>query len=245
MNSMECEIKIIQLRSTIFISQNIGYVPKVANVLKVKLMPEGEIKGLIPNGIPATFDNSPVQWGSPWRIIEKDENGLQYEIHFLPNKIDILQNDSVDSNEEEFIRKSVDWFKTITDFLQEKTVFRLAYAPSYSFEPEDITTFWKKFIKVSSYEGITGQDINLSFLFKKEIDVGEQKIVLNLLHRLSDAIKTTTVDGTPNEKRVIMVQMDLNTVPIPNLKIKEEDMVSFFNCILEIKNNLIQNLSYE
>jgi hypothetical protein len=242
---MKREIGIIQLRSTIFISQNIGYVPDVANELKEKLMPKGEIKGLIVNGIPAAFDNSPVQWGSPWCIIEKDEKGLQYGINFLPNKIDILQNDSADSNEEEFIDKSVDWFKTITDFLQEKTVLRLAYAPSYSFEPEDISTFWKKFIKVSSYEGITCQDINLSFLFKKEIELGEQKILLNLLHKLFDAIKTTTVDGVSNEKRVIMVQMDLNTVPIPNPKIKEEDIAPFFNRILEIKNDLIKNLSYE
>jgi hypothetical protein len=39
--------------------------------------------------------------------------------------------------------------------------------------------------------------------------------------------------------------MDLNTVPIPNPKIKEEDIAPFFNRILEIKNDLIKNLSYE
>lgn len=238
------KLKTVQLRSTIFISQNVGYVPEVAAKLKEFLLPNGQIKGIMFPATPIMGDASLPQWGMPWSLyVPKDTNPL-YNITFLPGKIDIIMNKDVTSTngtESDFINKCNQWFKKICEYLNETNISRIAYAPSYSVSLKDFPNIWNTFIKVSPFEGSECQDNNLSFLYKKVIQLKNKDIQVNLLQNIFDAYKTAVVNETETTEKLVMLQLDLNTVPKNDYKFNIEEIEDFFLTILDIKNSLLKS----
>ena len=81
---------IVQLRSTIFLQQNIGYTPENAAQFQILLLPNSKVYGIPQPGVPMLGINPTIpQYGLPWRIFEKCEDGSEYNIAFQPGKIDI------------------------------------------------------------------------------------------------------------------------------------------------------------
>ncbi len=246
---MDENIKIAQMRGTIFLPVNIGYSPELANIFK-NLLPESTVRGAIMgNGIPIFVpNNTSPQWGMPWALQSSDTN-----IMFLPGKIDIIKNSEFpykDAKAKEFADLCVTWINTITTELQNINhnpikLSRIAYAPLFVLKldecPKLITNVWNKVFNIPKQDhAIT--DRNVSFLIKKDIQLNENSVQLNLLHTISDGKQTINSNGSLINKNVTIIQLDINTIPEVSYQLESLDIQVFFNEVLPLGNDLIENL---
>lgn len=245
-------INIVQLRSTIFLPQNIGYTPENANKFMVATISDGNVYSIVQPGMPTADVVNPSlpQYGMPWRIFKKSEKGDEYNIAFQFGKIDIIlaKKTPCDSDvEEKFCVESIKWFSNILDTLEPNTfVTRLAYAPLYAINKNAANSddFWNKLLGKAFYDETKPQDINLSFLLKRSFNVGNRTLKVNLFHNIFDGMVTKVVNGKPLQGApVILFQLDLNSVPEQALDLKKEDLTVFFYEILKLKKDLVKNVS--
>lgn len=245
---MKDRMNIVQLRSTIFILQNIGYTPQNAERFKEILLPEGKIYGIPQPGIPVLGTNPTIpQFGMPWRIFLKTDEG-DYNIAFQPGKIDIILAKEViygDDTEKEFCRKSADLFSKIINEYGGISATRIAYAPLYSVSTDDGNNniIWNLLLKKTVFDGIPSQDINLSFLLKKKITIGDKNVSMNLLYNLFDGNQIKNENGKETVNKVLLLQLDLNSVAEEILNLSCENISEFFESILDIKCKLIDNVT--
>ncbi len=246
---MDENIKIAQIRGTIFLPVNIGYSPEFANTFK-SLLPESTVHGAIMgNGAP-TFvpTNTPPQWGMPWILQSSDTS-----IMFLPGKIDIIESLEFSYNDtkvQEFKNLCVTWINKITTELKNINSnsikpLRIAYAPLFVLKfdecPELISNVWNKIFNIDTQNHpIT--DRNVSFLIKKDIQLNEKSVQLNLLHTISDGKQTIESNGSFINKDVSIIQLDINTIPDATYQFDSNDVQAFFNEVLPLGKNLIENL---
>lgn len=240
---------IVQLRSTIFLQQNIGYTPENAAKFQALLLPNSKVYGIPQPGVPMLGVNPIIpQYGLPWRIFEKSEDGSEYNIAFQPGKIDIILAKEADYNtniEEKFCQKSITWFNIILDALNGLFVTRIAYAPLYAINKDGRyagDAFWNCLLKKTVFDGTQMQDVNLQFLLKQLIKFGDREIQMNLLYNIFDGKQSKTVDNNPVINDVLLMQLDLNSIPEIILNMDKKGVADFFNAILEIKNKLIENV---
>lgn len=245
---MKENLRIIQLRGTVFVQQNIGYTDEVAAKFKEMLLPEGKVIGVPFPGVPFNGMNpNTPQYGMPWRILHRFDNG-EYNIIFNPGKIDIIHNLDTpygDKTEDNFCSFCIEKFGLILDELKEKKVSRIAFAPLYGIiesESTNLTAIWDKKLKRSSFDGNAMQDLNLTYLFKKEQMFGEKPIQLNLLHNLFDGFYTQQVDGQQVVKKTIMIQLDMNSIPEKSVDLDKEGVIAFFENITMTKESLVDNV---
>lgn len=244
---MKEKVKTVQFRSTIFLQQNIGYTPDSANEFKNLLMPESldvKVYGIPQLSVPVVGVNpNTPQYGMPWRLFTKTNSG-EYNVAFQPGKIDIILAIETVYNEEierDFCNKCVEWFSKILS-TGKSSVTRVAYAPSYAINDlvEGENSIWNSLLKKTVIEGIQTQDVNLNFLLKKEMEIGGGIVQVNLLHNILDGFHTK-VDGTV--EKVLLFQLDLNTIPEVNVNLNQEGLSEFYSKILKIKSNLVDNVT--
>lgn len=246
-------MNIVQLRSTIFLPQNIGYTPENAERFKNLFFgdTDGKVYGIMQPGMPVFGVNPSLpQYGLPWRIFRRFDSGDEYNIVFQVGKIDIVlvKNVPYDNNLEiEFCEKSTKWFSHILDTLASNAIVtRIAYAPLYVFNKKsgtELDAFWNNLLRQTIFDGIKSQDINLSFLLKRSFSFGSKTTEINLLHNIFDGTLTTNENDNPQVVPVILFQLDLNSVPEVTLELGKGDVAAFFHDILTIKESLITNVS--
>lgn len=241
-------MKILQLRATAFITKNIGYTHEIADELRRILGLDGQIKGIIMSGVPINaFDQNEPQWGMPWSIVKQKGNDTVYNVNFLPGKIDIIVNHEAEYNnnvEQEFLEKCSKWLTEICKKVEAKSS-RLAYAPLYVINSEvesDLTSRWKKIVSLNSFEGSPVQDLNLSFNYKIEYELGDKIVQLNLLHNIFDGTQTIQNKNIIKTSRVIMMQLDLNTIPSEDYCFSDSELSLFFKNITNVKTQIVKEL---
>ena len=75
---MKEKMNTVQLRSTIFLQQNIGYTPENAEKFRNLLMPGCKIYNIAQPGMPMLGVNPNMpQYGMPWRLFSKLEEGAR------------------------------------------------------------------------------------------------------------------------------------------------------------------------
>ncbi len=240
---------IVQLRGTIFVPLNVSYTPENAAKFRELLLPDARAYNAIaPERIvPGVNPNTP-QYGMPWRLFKKVDNEGDYNIVFLPDKIDIILNKDVrygDDTESNFCKKCIDWFTKILLALGNPSVSRIAYAPLYAIRLDKLSSdyVWSKWLKGSTVNGSTMQDINLNYLLKREVCFSDRKIQMNLVHNITDGIQVLQgEEGNPVHK-VVLVQFDLNSIPESPLTLDCSGIKVFFEGILGVKNNLVDNVT--
>ena len=247
---MKEKMTVVQLRSTIFLQQNIGYTPENAEQFKQLLMPDCKIYGIAPAGVPMLGVNPAMpMYGMPWRLFKKIDNGDEYNIAFQPGKIDIVlaKEEVYGSNIEKiFCDQSIKWFTSILETQGDMQVTRIAYAPLYAiFKDKDQNSdaIWNLWLKKTVFDGVQSKDINLSFLLKRLIKFGDTEIQMNLLHNIFDGKQTRNDNDLQTVRDVLLLQLDLNSVPDKILSLGIEGVSSFFNGILDIKNKLVDNVT--
>lgn len=246
---MKENLRTVQLRGTIFIQQNIGYTAEVSARFKERLLPDGKILGVPQPGVPFNGQNPNIpQYGMSWRILNKEANGAEYNIIFNPGKVDIVYNRESPYGgdvEEQFCKFCIEKFGSILDILHDTNVQRIAYAPLYGIignEQNNLLEIWGKLLKKTIYDGVTLQDINLSFLLKQEMIFGGRTIQMNLLHSFFDGFQTQVVEGQQKVNKTIMFQLDLNSIPDPPLDLDKGGVSAFFDNILSTKYSLVDNV---
>lgn len=244
---MKEKMNTVQLRSTIFLQQNIGYTPEIAERFKELLMSESIVFGIPQPNMP-TFGVNPndPQYGMPWRLFKKTEEG-EYNIAFLPGKIDIVLTTEVlygGDTEALFCQKSIEWFSKILE-TQGQTATRIAYAPLYAIMKDENNSVWENLLKKTIYDGVQSQDINLSFLLKRIINIEGKDIQINLLHNIFDGNQIKNEGSSQIVRKVLLLQLDLNSVPENYLNLNKNGITAFYNSILDIKCSLIDNVTKE
>lgn len=238
----------VQLRSTIFLQQNIGYTPENAEKFRNLLMPGCKIYNITQPGMPMLGVNPNMpQYGMPWRLFNKSEEG-EYNIAFQPGKIDIILAKEVaygDDIEKDFCNKSIKWFSDILETQGNTVATRIAYAPLYAIknEGEDKNLIWENLLKKTVFGGIPTQDVNLSFLLKSFIPIQGENVQINLLHNIFDGNQIKNEGTSPTVHKVLLLQLDLNTIPEKNLSLTKDGVADFFSNILKTKSNLINNVT--
>jgi len=240
---------IVQLRSTIFLQQNIGYTPENAAKFQALLLPGSKVYGIPQPGVPMLGVNPTMpQYGLSWRLFKKCENGGDYNIAFQPGKIDIVLAKEADYNsdiEKDFCEQSIKWFSKILETQNGLPVMRIAYAPLYAIKKDGVNScdiIWENLLKKTVFDGTQAQDINLQFLLKQLIKIGNRDIQMNLLHNIFDGKQSKTVNDVPVVSDVLLMQLDLNSIPEVILNMDKEGVSEFFSTILGIKNKLIENV---
>lgn len=246
---MKEKMAIAQLRGTIFAPINIGYTPENFNKFSEMLLPGAKPCNANPPEmmIPGINPNQP-QYGMPWRLFKKDAIEGDLNIVFLPGKIDIiLTKDVVYGGEEEknFCKKCTELFGRILDTHKEATVSRIAYAPLYAIKLDDISaeSVWGGFLKRTVIDGTPIQDVNYSFLLKREVPFNGKPVQMNFLHSFSDGMQIRQTGSNSVSQKVVLFQLDLNSIPESPLAFDLEGVKDFFSGILEIKDNLVDNVS--
>lgn len=246
---MKEQMVIVQLRSTIFAPLNINYTPENYATFSKLLLPDSKPFNANQQGVivPGMNPNTP-QYGMPWRLFKKTEEG-DYNIVFLPGKVDIILTKdakNTDGVDVAFCNKSIFLFKKILETQGRVTVNRIAYAPLYAIKVngDSTETLWSGFLKKTVVDGTRLQDINLSYLIKRECLFNNTQIQMNFLHTFSDGVQIKT-DEKGQEKAfpVLLLQLDLNSIPDIPLTLNAEGVKDFFSGILNIKNNLVENIA--
>jgi hypothetical protein len=247
---MKKKLVTVQLRSTIFLQQNIGYTPENATQFQKLLgIADSKVYGIPQPGAPILGVNPMTpQFGMPWRLFQKEDNGFEYNVAFQPGKIDIvLAKQAVYSEDIEtaFCKKSAEWFSKILDIQTGVSVQRIAYAPLYAIEKskdDDGSELWNKLLKKIVYDGSPAQDIDLQFVLKKQISFNGKEIQMNFLHHFFDGNLTEGNGATQVIRNVLLFQLDLNSVVERPLSLDKDGMIGFYNGIIDIKNDLIDNV---
>ena len=240
-------MRIVQLRGTIFLPSTIGYTPENEKHFRELLLPSSLCYGIIQPGIQTQGLNPNMlqpQYGMAWRL-NKTEDGKQYNIVFLPGKIDIILDLDIDYKEDEeknFCSFCTSCFSKILENQRGQLVSRIAFAPLYALSAEECN--WHRFLRQTMNDGLQMQDINLSYVLKENLEISsDKKIVLNLLHNISDGYQVRVVDGSNMVFPVMLLQLDLNSIPEQNIEFNRGDIELYFSIILKIKNNIISNVT--
>lgn len=245
---MESNIITVQLRSTIFLQQNIVYTPENATKFQNLLMPNSEIYNISQPGM-TIFGMNPnmPQYGMPWRLCSKS-NEEEYNIAFQLGKIDIIlakENTYNSDIEENFCKKSSEWFSRILETQGNIGPTRIAYAPLYAIpiEEDNASHIWSNLLNTNFLNSNSVQDINISYLLKSELDIQGVKIPMNLLHNIFDGNQIKKEGDSQKMRKVLLIQLDLNSVSEEILNLKQNEIAEFFTEILKVKNNLIKNVT--
>lgn len=246
---MKEKMVIAQLRGTIFVPQAIGYTPENASKFSDILLPESipysaNPPEMVMPGVNPTFP----QYGMPWRLFKKCEEG-EYNIVFLPGKVDIIFTKDApygDETERLFCDKCVDLFSKILNELNHNTTaIRIAYAPLYAVRLDENgpEVVWSKLLKRTMIDGMSMKDVNFSFLLKRQVSFNGRTIQMNLLHNFSDGVQIKKSGNESKTFNVVLMQLDLNSIPEESLSLDVNGIKDFFNGILELKSNLVDNVT--
>ena len=244
---MKDNLFIAQLRGTIFVSQYIGYTPENAKKFGELLLPDSKVYSAPEIIVPGVNPTAP-QYGMSWRLFKKGDDGGDYNIVFLPGKIDIILTKDAkygDETEMNFCKKCANWFTMIMKEISISTVTRIAYAPLYAIRYEDGTydARWDGLLKKTVYDGTPMRDVNFNFLLKRVINICGKEIEMNLLHNISDGVQIRVGAESQQQMQVVLLQLDINSTPEKSIDLNKEGVNKFFDDILGIKEKLIENVS--
>ncbi len=240
---------VVQLRCTIFAPLNVGYTPENYNKFSEMLLPGAKAYNVnSPEMLPLGANPNTPRYGLPWRLFKKDSEQGDYNIAFLPGKIDIVLTKDVAYGgdfERKFCEQSVEWFTKILQTQDKITVNRIAYAPLYAIKLDDsgADSIWNRILKHTSIDGTYMQDINVNFLLKREIIFNEMPIQMNLLHNISDGVQIKQVDTTNQTHKIVLFQLDLNSIPEIPLTLDPNGVKDFFTNIVTVREKLVNDVA--
>ena len=240
LDTMVERMNLAQIRASIFYPQTIGFTPENGAKYKDMFLPDAAIApaGPFPE---MPFGNLPL--GMPWQLVRQDSDNNGISVVFLPNKIDIVKNiDTMGDNTEiDFIQFCSEKFKIFLDDIKMDAT-RLAYCPLLAMDISDVEqrySAWQHVIRQTSVDGAPCQHVNLSFLIKKEKQIGQEIVDVNFLFKMMDGFK---LKNGIRDSEGILVQLDINTVPNTNYMFNAEGIRSFMQAAKNWKNEFVETV---
>ena len=235
---------IAQLRTTVFISQFIGYSPQNEQEYRALFLPDGALAPIQPEGlVPSPLQPVIPQYGMPWRLIKLgNKPGESTSVTFYPGKIDIILNQEgpLEELEGPFIDLCIEKFKLL--LAKSFVISRMAFCPTFTIRvdsPEHASELWRRLLKCTTSNGIRYQNVGVNYLLKKEIEINHHLVVMNFLHQISDGVHITS--GV-KDADCILVTLDMNSAPEHVYSFVEQDLVPFFDLCKEWSRRLMENV---
>lgn len=240
---MNENVNIVQVRISVFISENIGFEPGIAGKYNSLLMPQGQICQIFPspNGQMLMSPNLNIPWGTTWGL----QDGVT-RIAFLPGKIDFIK-DVLAQNDNNILKEFTDmcltWIEHISEDIRscgrELLITRLALAPLYGLsESDNGSIVWERVFNQKLSESDNLADRNVAYLYKRILELRDRKINVNLLHNIFDGKR---FDQEKSEDATL-ISFDINTVPNSSLYYTAEDIHGFYVYALSTCDELLNNL---
>lgn len=226
---------VVQLRSTVFIPVVISYNEENRNRFS-HLLSGSQVMEILPQSN-NTIIQAGITLGAPFQFV-KDNRSIMFNGH----RIDIVetrQNEQI-SNEIDFVDFCINVFAEISPEVGYYT--RFAYAPLLAADEIDgfsCNLWWNKILKNTTQRGFPMQEINVTFLLKKNVVINEREITINLHHNLYDGYRFDSKGDKINDS--ILAAFDINTLEKECLSFKNDDVSSFFDIALQEKNLLVEN----
>ena len=225
---------IVQLRGTVFMPISIGYNEE--NVKKFQdFLPGGQIQPLMPMS-QETIIRSGMRLGEPWQIVK---NGRSITFNYTRVDIVEIRTDDQIETENKFLQYCIDTFSKL---LKDVGYYiRIAYSPTFAMDEIDdfnCNNWWNTMIADSDRTGYVMRERSLTFLLNKNVQIGDKNVILNMYHKIFDGYKYDKNHLKRNDS--IIITLDLNTAEVGDVKLKENDVSSFFQVAIDEKDFLIK-----
>lgn len=246
---MNENVRIAQIRASVFLSENIGFEPSAAEKFKELLMPSGSLCAVMPGpgGQFVLTPSNTIPWGATWGIMD---NLLGIRIIFLPGKIDFIKDyDCLYDRDlaSTYLVMVVKSLESLEEALKPRSVVwqRIAYAPLMAMiegECDDaLTCLWNNIMHVQVLSGGALEERSVTFLQKKIVNWNGKATQINLHHNIMDGVRFFK-DGRP-EQKATLIQLDINTVPGLGFSYSINEMVVFYQQVIPLAEELIERLA--
>lgn len=225
---------IVQLRGTVFMPISIGYNEENAKKIR-DFLPGGQIQPLMPVS-QETIIRSEMRLGEPWQIVK---NGRSITFNYTRVDIVEIRTDDQIETENRFVQYCTDTFSKLLKDVGYYT--RIAYSPTFAMDEIgdfNCNRWWNTMIANSDRTGYVMQERNLTFLLDKNVQIGDKNVILNMHHKMFDGYKYDKNQIKINDS--IIITLDLNTAEVEDVKLKENEIISFFQVAMEEKDFLIK-----
>lgn len=229
--------EVVNRRSTFFIKEKIDI--NNDNILKISTALSG--LGLLPSatkGVEIKVTPNGIVPESTLALEMKtmDES---FKIVFGADRIDIIRNkiseDDNLSDLNEFVDKTIKVFKNLNSVLS--LVFtRLALCANicYDLDVENLDNVYKRFFVETE---TTPSEWQIRRVFKEQND----ELTVNLVSTISRSMIQVGYEGQLKDR--LLLEMDINTVPVANLQISEQSILAFWTYAKEKLNSIISSYS--
>lgn len=220
---------IFNQRVTVFTNSFIGYSDTYKQELNTKLGNIKEIGTLQPNfsimfGPQQIISQNQIPQNSTWFIRIHDEQNMcdPIKVEFIPNKIDIISESFISSEEDEIIqiKRMTDLLAKINHIISIGSITRIAYAPSFGLESENgvpLNNYWKSIINISDLNNSSKQEMMVRYNTICKLDFENYNdVVTNRVITISEGQRTetkTNQNGVIDSRTIecVIVSIDINT----------------------------------
>lgn len=213
---MQISTKIITLRGTVFIDR---VLPFSINLVKIF---QDVLK--IPNTTPIILqDIQPVfvpgQLNQNWGLNENDRNIVE----IYGNKIDFFSFGE-SKNEAAFCECFAEQMNSLVTELNVKTR-RLAFAPTYTIENEDIIKFYERNLCAPNFKDANMQEFSMNRVYYKSEDFNG--ISFNMIYNVNIVLQQGDMLGIDKTKNLIIMN-DINTRDFGNRFYSKDEVDVFY-----------------
>ncbi len=229
--------EVVNRRSTFFIKEKIDI--NNDNILKISTALNG--LGLLPSatkGVEIKVTPNGIVPESTLALEMKtiDES---FKVVFGADRIDIIRNkiseDDNLSDLNEFVDKTIKVFKNLNSALS--LVFtRLALCANicYDLDIANLDNVYKRFLVEAD---TTPSEWQIRRVFKEQND----ELSVNLVSTISRSMIQVGYEGQLKDR--LLLEIDINTVPVTNLQISEQSILAFWTYAKEKLNSIISSYS--
>ena len=247
---MKENVRIVQIRASVFLSENIGFEPSAAEKFKELLMPQGSLCAVMPGagGQVVLTPSNAIPWGATWGIMN-DQRSMR--IIFLPGKIDFIKDYDClyDCHlaSDFLLSLVVNSLKSLEDVLKPRDVVwqRIAYAPLMAMIEGEcgdaLKCLWNNIMHVQEQGGGVLEERSVTFLQKKVVNWNDRATQINLHHNIMDGVRFFK-DGRP-EQKATLIQLDINTVPGMGLFYSMDEIKVFYQQVIPLAEELVERIT--
>lgn len=234
------QLKLVEFRATLFTA----YIPYTFDFYT-------KVHELIPGCVPVLNSNAPEPMNmmgslyppSTWTINAPSRREI---IIFQPNKIDYLRLTDEDENPTEdqwndFIGSVKPLFEMILEF-SGQTVSRMAIAPKIEFK--DTIKKWDEFIKDKfshpEFEGHTLIEAEFTQTFRTPRKILDSEYQINFVCKFMGSQEIKMTNGVPKTRDLQLIELDINTAPLPDYDFSKEAVSDFFNQAETLTNDILK-----
>lgn len=225
--------EVVNRRSTLFIKEKIDINNE--NILKISTALSG--LGLLPSATKGVEIKVTPNGIVPESTIALEMKAMDdsFKVVFGADRIDIIRNkiseDDNLSDLNEFVDKTIKVFKNLNSALSlEFTRLALCANICYDLDAVDLDNVYRRFLVEAD---TTPSEWQIRQVFKEQ----NNELSVNLVSTISRSMIQVGYEGQLKDR--LLLEMDINTVPVANLQIQEQSILDFWTYAKEKLNSIM------